>query len=339
VTAAPNIQPGEQPRRPELPSAFARDCAFAAESLEAFALGALPVDDAARVERHVSSCPRCAHLLDQAAGVVAFLPFLAQSVAVPDAMFAGVLARIDRDQTLPAPVSLPNLNPWETDEPARSWTIPSSKDAYANSISTVSGIAAAARRRRVNWDVWAAPLAAMPLVLALAIVGGWAMNTRSNLQDQKTALQAVQKENQQLNAQLLTYPSATTTADTDGPADFQLASVNSSSAHGALTQLSNNKGVSVEVWNLPTSIKKCEIEVETMDGRRTIAGMLTINGNGSGNGTYVLDQPLDLYRYVHVIPVAADAGDPTAQVADLLMAQINSNLGEAGGTEANSSSR
>jgi anti-sigma factor RsiW len=339
VTAAPNIQPGEHQRRPELPSAFARDCAFAAESLEAFALGALPVEDAARVDRHVSSCPRCAHRLDQATGVVAFLPFLAQAAAVPENAFAGILARIDREPVQQSPSALPHLNPWEADEPARSWTIPSSKDAYANSISAVSGIAAASRKRRMNWDVWAAPLAAMPLVLALAIVGGWAMNTRSNLQDQKSALQAANKENQQLTAQLLTYPSATAAADESGPADFQLSSMNSSSAHGALTQLSNSKGVSVEVWNLPANVKKCEVEVETMDGRRTTAGMLTINGNGSGNGTYVLDQPLDLYRYVHVIPVATDPGDSSAQAADLLMVQINSNLGETGGTEANSSSR
>ncbi len=341
MSEPPNFQPSEHARRPGLPSAFDRDCAFVSVNLEAHALGALPDDEASRVERHVSTCPRCARSLEQTLGIAAFLPFLSEPVAVPESALAGLLARIDRDHSVPATTApMPNLNPWTVDESARSWTIPSSRDAYAESMATAPNLAAAARKRRVNWDVWAAPLAAMPLVLALAIVGGWAMNTRSNLQDQKSALQAAKKENQDLTAQLLTFPPATSTAAANS-IGFDLTSVNSSGARGALTQLSNNLGVSVKVWNLPVGVKICEIELEAMNGSRVNAGKITIDSSGSGDGNYSLAQPLSAYRYVHVIPVSADAvsANSTAVSTDLLMAQINANLGDTGGTEANSSSR
>ena len=82
-----------------------------------------------------------------------------------------------------------------------------------------------------------------------------------------------------------------------------------------------------------------EIQLEGMDGQRTSAGMLTIDSSGSGNGTYSLDQPLVAYRMVHVVPVTTGSSNSTVASTDLLMAHISSNLGDAGGTEANSSSR
>ncbi len=61
----PNLQPSEPERRLHLPTAFARDCAFASENLEAHALHALDDDEATRVDRHVSTCPRCAEKLER----------------------------------------------------------------------------------------------------------------------------------------------------------------------------------------------------------------------------------------------------------------------------------
>lgn len=334
MSATPHLQPGDLERRRDLRSVYVRECAFVSEEIEAYALGALDADESARVERHISSCPRCARHLEQAASVTSLLPFLAAPVGVPTTALTGIFARIERDQSTPDQ-PLPTLNPWEADQPMRSWTIPSSQEAYAaarpNASLTAAGLAT--RKRRLNWEVWAAPLAAMPLVLALAIVGGWAMNTRSNLQDQKSAMQVVKKENQQLSAQLLTFPSATMAAADANQADFSLDSVNSSTAGGALKQLSDSKVVTVEVWNLPSGVNACQIELEGMDGRRTNAGTMTINGSGSGNGTYSLALPLSAYRTVHVMPVIR-SGNSSAPPTELLMAQINANLGDAGGTAA-----
>jgi hypothetical protein len=231
---------------------------------------------------------------------------------------------------------MPQLNPWTAGAPERSWTIPSSKDAFAPSIVADPS----PRRRRVNWDVWAAPLAAMPLVLALAIVGGWALNTRSTLQDQRTAMRLVQQENKTLNAKLLTYPSPT--APAVAHTDVELSAVNSSGAQGALTQLSANGVVALRVWNLPTNVKSCEVDLETMDGRHINGGAFNVDANGSASTTLSLNQPLSTFRSVRVIPVmGASIGDSNGNAAapELLTAQIGSNLGWPDGTEASSNPR
>ena len=329
MTAAPYFQPRDNERRANARTAFAVECAFASENLEAHALHALDDDEAARVERHASTCPGCAEKLERCRALAACLPFLAKPVSAPDRALAGIFAKINSDQSAPLSVDVPGLNPWAADAPARSWTIPSSGAAFAPAAAASR---TQTRKRRVNWNVWAAPLAAMPLVFALAIVGGWALNTRANLQDQKSALLQAKKENQSLSAQLLANPQSTAVADMSGE-DFTLKSVNSSGAKGALTKLSSSTDVSVQVWNLPSGVKTCEIEVEAMDGRRTSAGMIDINSAGSGNGTYSLQQPLDQYRYVHVVPVTSGSYAGRGST-DLLMAQINANLGDSGGTAA-----
>jgi hypothetical protein len=177
----------------------------------------------------------------------------------------------------------------------------------------------------------------MPLVLALAIVGGWALNTRSNLQDQRAAMRLVQLENKSLSAKLLTYPSPTPAAVDH--TDVELSAVNSSGAQGALTQLSANGAVALRVWNLPTNVKSCEVELETMDGQRIDGGTFNVDANGSASATLSLQQPLSSYRNVRVIPVlGASIGDSAGNAAapELLTAQIGSNLGwPDGGTEAN----
>lgn len=338
MSASPNFQPSGRGQRPELPSVFARDCVFVSENIEAHALGALTTDESERVERHVSTCPRCAVRLEQSRAVSALLPFLSDPVAVPESAHARLFERIMLDRPSPAASAapLPNLNPWEAREPERSWTIPSSKDAFAAPLGSAS---AASRRRRVNWDVWAAPLAAMPLVLALAIVGGWALNTRANLQDQRAAMNQVLQENKNLQGQLLTFPTATAAAD---HTDIQLDSVNGSNAQGALTQLSANGAVALRVWNLPTNVKSCEVDLETMDGNHVNGGTFDVDGNGMASATLSLNSPLSTYRNVRVIPImGASIGDSLGNAAapELLTAQINSNLGWPDGTEANANPR
>ena len=332
MSATPHFQPSERGHRPETPAAFARECAFVSENVEAHALGALPADEAERVERHVSSCPRCALRLEQSLAITAFLPFLSKPVAVPESVHSRLFESILLDQPAPAASAapLPQLNPWTANEPARSWTIPSSKEAFADALGTGS---AASQRRRVNWDVWAARLAAMPLVLALAIVGGWALNTRSTLQDQRTAMRLVQQENKTLSAKLLTYP--TPTAPAVDHTDVELSAADSSGAQGALTQLSANGAVALRVWNLPTNVKSCEVELETMDGQHVNGGTFNVDANGSAFATLSLQQPLSSYRNVRVIPVMG-AANGNAAAPELLTAQIGSTLGwPDGGTEAN----
>jgi hypothetical protein len=184
---------------------------------------------------------------------------MAEPVAVPESVHSRLFERITLEQPEPAASAapLPQMNPWTASAPERSWTIPSSKETFSLPIG--ADLLTSSRRRRVNWDVWAAPLAAMPLVLALAIVGGWALNTRSNLQDQRTAMQLVQQENKTLSAKLLTYPSPTPSAVDH--TDVELSAVNSSNAQGALTQLSANGAVALRVWNLPTNVKSCEVDL------------------------------------------------------------------------------
>lgn len=316
------------------------DCASVEELAPAFALGALEDSEGMQVTRHCAVCPRCALLLAQAKSAVSFLPFMVDPVEAPPSAKHALFARIDAEN-VSSPPAAASASIWTPSLAASTPTLPSSRaipptHPVGDPPSRRSG-----RRLPSSWSMLIAPLAAVPLVLALAIVGGWAMQAQARLQDQKTVLTKMRHENAALSAQV-GAPVANAAPLTYNARSFTMAPPKGSTpskAGGTLSSASGSSNAQLLVWNLPTTSTSTDfqVEVEATDGARFSAGTVTIGLDGRGSATLNFPTPIDACRFVHIRPMNGDDIGGAANAAsplDVLVAEINGTLGGNPGTDA-----
>jgi hypothetical protein len=316
------------------PPEWILDCQFVEENAAGLALGTLEADERVRINHHLSWCPMCAQLVHEMRKTVAYLPFISPQATPPASAKQSLIARIDAYRD---PI------PAQRSEPPKALLGPTTSTIEPKPVSAPSQTGASPRptrmRRHFNWQLIAAPLAAVPLVVALAIVGGWALHTQSQLN--RTADQAHHLETQ--NADLtdrLTLLNNVLGADRSRW--FYLDAANSSiggNAGGKLTVGVDQGSASLSVWNLPAAKDGYVVLLETKDGQTHRIGSFHVDGSG-GAANVDLDTttPLDQYRAVHV--QAKSGSDLTMmsdslQPQDVLWVDMESNLGApGGGTEA-----
>ena len=316
-----------------------RDCLFVEDNAAGHVLGALDPEEVVQIERHLDLCPPCRLHLQDLSATISYLAFTSPPANPSAIAKSRLLARI---AAAPAP------RPAITDVMAplpRTLTIPSSAPEIApvpasnrdRAASALPPVAPARGGKHVNWAVFAAPLAAVPLMLALAIVGGWAMRTQDRLQDQRTQVQSLQQANQELASQVQFLSSGA-----GGPTrQYAMEATNGAVGDGAGGQVVasvDDPLASLSVWKLPPSINRYRIEVETPDGLRHNAGEFTVDENGAGTTSIKIDQPLDAFRALRVVaaPSTEEGGATDAwDLHGVLWVDIDGNLGGPGGTEAN----
>jgi len=182
VSGNQDIQPPDQGGLLYQPTDWLLDCSFVEENAPALALGALEPDEATRINHHISWCPGCAKLVHESRKAANYLPFLSPQASPSALVKSALFARIESLQLL------------EQADPKELWSgIPSTQPVSSFEAAAVTrrrsflGVrrkGSAPARRRVNWELIVAPLAAVPLVVALAIVGGWALKTQDRLDSQ-----------------------------------------------------------------------------------------------------------------------------------------------------------
>ncbi len=313
------------------PPEWLLDCSFVEENAAALALGALDSDESVRINSHVSWCPNCARLVHETRKTVGYLPFLSSASAPSSSAKTQLFDRIKQTQ---------QLSPSVTDSSARSLTIPSSQSLFDLERTKPSAPVATdgpGQKRRFNWEVFAAPLAAVPLVVALAIVGGWALRTQDQLDDRRTQAQVLQSENADLSAKVSMLSNSL------GPSssfDFEAADSGfGGNAGGSFVPLVNDHWANLTVWNLPTTSRAYKVLVETESGQLQLVGEFNVDETGRGQVMLELDSPVDQYKSVHVQPIklAENAiSNDSIEDGDVLWTDLNSSLdSNGGGTEAN----
>jgi hypothetical protein len=195
---------------------------------------------------------------------------------------------------------------------------------------------------RFHWEVIAAPLAAVPLVLALAIVGGWAIHTQNRLHDQVAEARALESTNDQLWTENLTLHNVIRSEQTNwwlSGTDTEIGG----NAMGKLTMFGEGElYANLEVWNLPTSQESYQVILETKDGRVHRAATFEIDSSGSASVPLDMTDPIDGYRSIHVKPVSVNDSPSTSDSFtpdDVLWMDLESDLGGSGGTEANAKAK
>jgi hypothetical protein len=325
------------------------DCAYVQELAAPYVMAALEPDDQRRVDRHRNRCQSCEQVIVDTREAVSLLAFSVPMIAPPARAKSSLMDRIAQTAQVEPRFPQPAL------AAATTLTIPSSRGALApipegweeanrSRPLSVPGKPSRTGRFRPSWQLIATPLATVPLVLALGIVGVWAFNTQNRLSARSAEVNSLSAQVVTLRGQLDTVNS--TLADVDGfmeAADAKRYDVlpSNASSSNAVGQVIANPGTDqamLVVKGLSGGHAMYEVLVESNGGSLVSAGELPVSEDGAGKAVLELTQPFASYRSVHVKPKTDESstgntdsfpvGEP-----DALYGAIDPNLGSTGDTD------
>jgi hypothetical protein len=298
-------------------------------------LKAAEAHEIASVDAAVATCSECASLVEDHRRIASLL-----GLAVPPAQPSGrakqaLFARIEATAH-PSLATSPQL-------PA-TLTLPSSKgflQPIPEGWSPAAPVGKSRRSRfRPNWSIIATPLATVPLMLALGIVGLWAMNTNAQLNDKNAQVQTLNMQVSQLNSQVTTLNSSLAQVD-----NFQRAgdakTYDITGTDGASGQVIANPGTAearILVQGMTERLTTYDVFVETNAGSLVPVGKVTVNNEGKGTTVLNLNQPFASYKSVHVRPAQNDGSYSASDTdvlstPDMLSAEIEPNVGRSDDTD------
>ena len=318
-----NQQPSERESiqfRPRL-SRNASDCQTIGASVEEHALGILDPAMQTALERHLETCEACAALVASYQQTAALLALTAPLVLPPPNAKTSLMGRIaDLPQT-PAPASTIFAGDLEA---FRTPALPSSSAFAPN--PTRSGEPPA------WWRIYAAPLATLPLLLALGLVAAWGFNNYAELNDSQNELaqrdlqierlaSQLSNDNSQSVANLMVSPSTmryTLAPQANGAGD---------PARGTLIADSQSGQAALQVSGLPAGTYA--VIVQLQNGATAPRAEFEIGPQGSATTLIDLGPEIASLDSVHIRPTTATTQTDIAAIAaqgDVLMTSIGPDI-------------
>jgi len=276
----------------------------------AYALGALEPAEAAGVERHLHTCEPCARLVADIRGTVGLLAVSARPETPSPAVKVALFARVDHAQQAAtaatgeaaqrrAARALRKVPPRPSSNP---WVAPAATEPRGHRPLGLP-------RPSSRWAGLAGPLATIPLLLALAVVGGWGMR----LQDQVASRDAEVRD-LQLRASAM---DAVLNGGSGETQEYELYSGPAAPDGEGRVLVDLDRGdASLTAWDLPDpgSNQGYFVYVE-QGGTMTRVGQAYQTGeDGTWSARMDLRQPLGSYTSVHLkmTPLNVGGGDPGA---------------------------
>ncbi|MCA9859532.1 MAG: hypothetical protein KC438_07415 [Thermomicrobiales bacterium] len=304
-----------------------RECRLVDECIEEYVLGIIDPDRCSAIDQHRRTCTRCELAL------VSFTPALtalALAVPVAEPPASARAALMSRIATTPQRAAPPrNVYTGRLDT-LRTPSLPAS--------STGPAAAAPPRSPQVEqsswWKVYAAPLATLPLLLALGLVGAWGFNNYTKLNDSKQAVAAKDQQiammNQQISngnnqgiVELVSSPSAKRYAlypEVTSAAD---------AARGTLFADPRSQVAAVQVSGLATGIYT--VVVQTPDGEMVPKANFSVGADGSASTLVNLGMQVSDLQSVHIRPTTTVTQTDVAVMdaaEDVLFATIGPDIFE-----------
>jgi hypothetical protein len=314
-----------------------------------YVMAALEPDEQRRVDRHRNRCLNCEQVIVETREAVSLLAFSVPMIAPPARTKSSLMDRIAQTAQVETRFPQPAL------AAATTLTIPSSRGALApipegweeanrSRPLPVPNKPSRSGRFRPNWQLIATPLATVPLVLALGIVGVWAFNTQNRLSARSAEVNSLSAQVVTLSGQLDTVNK--TLADVDGfmeAADAKRYDVlpSNASTSNAVGQVIANPGTDdamLVVKGLSGGHAMYEVLVESNGGSLVPVGELPVSEDGAGKAVLELTQPFATYRSVHIKPKTDETSTTstdsiTVGEPDALYGVIDPNLGSTGDTD------
>lgn len=322
-----NQHPAEQdsPRYRAEPTTSTSDCRLVDDAIDEYALGIADPSIQVAIERHALRCARCSKLIDTFETTVAALALAVPLVTPPASSKAAVMSRIAATpQTLapPASVYVGDLDVWRTP------TVPTSTSFTASTPEQPASSSP-------WWRVYAAPLATLPLLLALGLVSAWGFNTYVQLQDTQDAL-AMQSTNaadaSDQTAQASDDSEVVELAFSSSAKRYQLTSATGAqSAVLVADPVTGKAGLQVE--GLPAGTY--QLLVQTQDGTMVQKAVFDVGDDGIATTAVDLGDTVADFQSVHIrksstiteTDMAVDSADYTDVLMGLLGPDINQNSG------------
>jgi hypothetical protein len=310
------------------------ECAFVHENAAAHVVLALEPEESVRVHRHIALCPHCASIVHDIEEAVSLLPYAVPLAEPPARVKQSLLSETARLSSTDGEFADPMF---PVGPGGRTLTLPASSEGWLGRRR----VARRPNRRRFhpNWEYLVAPLAAVPLVLALAIVGGWAFQTQSELSDRSDEVSELRVANETLAHQLA---SVTEGMPDIGAQKIALDPVGADFAGSASYLLANpDQNAVTVVLRKATGADAFTVICESKDGQLLELGEVAVNEDGNGANSWQLPMPAGRLRSVHIQP-AGESDGATADgllIEDVLRVEMADDLGADDGTAARASSR
>jgi hypothetical protein len=321
-----NQQPAEQDSSPYWAhsTTSTSDCRLVDDAIDEYALGIADPSQQIAIERHLSRCKRCSDLIASYQRTVATLAFAVPLVTPPARARTAVLARVaatTQSVAPPASVFSGSLESFRTP------TLPSANAVVAPKPVTTSDPSA-------WWRVYAAPLATLPLVLALGLIGAWGFNNYAKLHDANGVIAMQDAEIAGMSDQI----------DPEDPEFVKLAispmvkrynltsETGSQSATLAADPISGQAALQVE----GLEAGYYSVLVQMRDGTMVQKAVFKVGNEGTASTAVDLGDALADFQSVHI-----RATDPLAEtdiavddedVVDVLIAVMGPNINQDSGT-------
>ncbi len=308
------------------------DCIAVQDQAHDFVLSKVSPDEEQHIEHHLAHCSRCREYIDELANTVSLLAFTSKPVAPPASAKAALFARIAQ-ASRPAD-DTPGLTAGSLDI-FRTPSIPASSPLMALPASTGGSSTTSGKYGWSRLFAYAAPLATLPLLLALGFVGYWGVSTRMDLNDKSESVN-------RLNAtvELLNNKVDSLSVGMDGFEQYlnpetskHYAMLDPSPSagdgepqpYGLLLTLPSEQEAVIMTWSLDPAIGTYEIMIQQANGATTLVADLFTDNEGDAFRRVDLGVPISQIVSVHVRPkstgIQADSTLPSAQ-PDALFATI-----------------
>jgi hypothetical protein len=329
-----NQQPAEQDSTSywAYPSTPPGDCRLVDDTIEEYALGIAEDVQRHAIERHIIRCKRCADLITSYKQTAAALALSVPTNAPPAGTKEVILNRIavtPQDVYRPTTFFAGNLDSLTTP------TLPASTQV---GVSPKSGLRP---DQGPWWRVYAAPLATLPLLLALGLVGAWGFNNYMKVDDLRNEV-----------AQLAQEPvQASTTGNTQNIEEavrlafrptsvlYDLTSVGAAQDADSWGQLladpETGQGV-LQVTGLAAG--SYAVLVQTRDGSMVQKAVFEVADDGTASTVVNFGDQVSDFRSVHVRPkdpaidIAVDADFNDDEFTDVLLTVFEPNINQDSGT-------
>jgi hypothetical protein len=319
-----NQQPSEQDSSHHQPHAspVPSDCRMVDDVIEEYALGILEPARQVAIERHLVRCSACASLVasfQQTAAVLALAVPLATPAASARTALRARIADTSRVAALPSGLYAGSLADLRT--PA----LPAS-----NAVQVP--MPAPATTQQSWWRVYAAPLATLPLLLALGLVAAWGMNNYVRLNDRNDELAARDLQIALLSSQLSNENSQGMTALLASPSSKRYVlspeeSIPGDDAKGTLFADAQNEQAVLQVSGLSSGTYS--VVVQTEDGQMVPKTEFVVGAEGSATALVDLGAQISDLQSVHIRPTTSITDTDVAAIdppPDVLMTTIGPDL-------------
>lgn len=291
----------------------ANDCHMVDQSIDEYALGILEPSQRATIDRHLSRCASCADLVVSYQQTAAVLALVVPLASPPASARTALMTRIAATPQSAAPAR--NVYAGSLDA-LRTPTLPSSL--------AVEPSPARAEPQSAWWRIYAAPLATLPLLLALGLVAAWGLNNYSQLNHSENALAQRDMQIARLFVQLSTENNQGVANLVTSPATqrYNLSSeINGTSAgaQGVLLANAQSGQAALQVSGLPSGTYTVFVQLE--NGEMVPKTEFVVGELGSASTMVDLGGQVTDLKSVHIKPATTMTETDVAidQRSDVLM--------------------